>query len=292
MSGHDPARVIKKYYTIIPVRDCIGSIERTISGILSQSIPTEKICIVDDGSTDGTEDVLSRYQNEYPGSINIIRTNSASRDYGRIPSLINMCLDRKYDYHLIVGGDTILEPGYAETVLSGMERDPQIAIASGDYGRGIAREPQGAGRFVRQDFFFRFYDKYPEIVGHETAVCYKARANGYKLRVFNGARFEHVDQLGHGHRFIPWGYQKRALGYHPLFLLAMVLVEFLKNSNMGRRGACNMLWGYITFRPKENGHMRYFPESDRKEVRRVQMKHMRIKLAGLFKRTTPSDISY
>jgi len=273
-----------RYYVFLPVRNSEKSIEKVMDSLVGQSCPPEKILAVNDGSTDGTNGVLQEFKRRHGDKIGVFQTKSTTRDYKRIPSLWNMCLQRRFDYHMIAAGDTIFEEKYAEKILKELEADPEIVVASGHYGKERVVFPHGAGRFVKQDYFFRFYDRYPEIVGYETETVYKAMVNGYKAQVLKNARFEHTDQLGHKHDFAEFGQSMRAMGFHPLYALGRTVLEVVKNDNIGRRGACNMFWKYITFRPESAGYYSFFPKEDREKIRNLQKKRMKEKLGRPFRR--------
>ena len=268
-----------KYYAFGPVRNCGETIGRVVASLVHQTVPPERIILVNDGSTDDTLEVMERWQKWHP-NIEIITTDSTTSDFARIPGLLNMCLRKGYDYHMVAAGDTIFERDYAQKVLYQMKSDSLAVVASGSAGESRSRDPRGAGRFVRQDFFYRYYDGYPEIAGYESEILFRARIAGYAVKVVGDARFMHTDRLGHSHNFTEFGWGMRALGYHPLYVLGRTVTEFLRNDRVGRRGACNMLKSYLTYRPEQAGYHSMFPEDVRREIRGDQKRQM----AGMLKR--------
>lgn len=263
------------YYVFLPVRDSVDTIGNVLNSLLGQTHPPLVITVVDDGSTDGTEKVLAAFHREHPEKIRIITTRSATRDYKRLAGLWNRCLQKGPDYHMIAAGDTIFRADYAEIIIRGMDADQDIAVASGDTTVTKVKEPHGGGRFVRQRFFYRHYDRYPEIVGYESEILYTAVINKHSTKVFPNAILEHTDTLGHGHNFSEFGQGMRALGYHPLFVLFRALNAFVgRSGEMGRRGAVNMLWFYLTYKPNKSGYFSLFPEESRKKIREIQKKRM------------------
>ena len=247
------------YYAFLPVRDCKDSIGDVLQSLLAQTIPPEYIVVVDDGSTDGTQDILSGFEKRIE-MVRIIRTGNKTRDYSRLAGLWNMCISSGCDYHLICAGDTILDTDYAEQIVTEMDANRIIAVASGNCNPEPATDPHGGGRFVRQSFFYKFYERYPEIIGYESEILFRARIEGYATKVFNDVRFTHTDPLGGSHDFVEFGPSMRTLGYHPLYVLARAI--YTKNPKI--------LWGYLTFRPTKSGYYSMFPKEFREEVRRMQ----------------------
>jgi hypothetical protein len=62
----------------------------------------------------------------------------------------------------------------------------------------------------------------------------------------------------------------KALGYHPLYVFGRFCLEFIRNRDMGKKGALNMLWKYITFRQEKDGYYSFFPKEVRKKIRDFQ----------------------
>ena len=268
------------YIVVAPVRNGEATIAKTMDSILGQSLPPSMVAVVDDGSTDGTARILEEYRKAHPGRIRIRRTGSRTTDFTRIPRLLNMCLDAGYDYHMLGAADGAFSRGYAEAILARMEADPSVALASGDYGPGPPpHDPHGLGRFVRQSWFFSEYDGYPERVGFEPETVLRARLRGMQAVLYPDARYEHLADLGHAHNFSEFGHSMRALGFHPLYALGSC-ARSLMVSDLPRRGALNMLWQYMAYRPAASGYYSEYPAEFRRSVRRHQAAALKRRLAG------------
>jgi len=61
------------YVLITPARDEAQFIELTIKSVVAQTVRPIKWVIVSDGSTDGTDDIVSKYAAEHPW-IELVRT--------------------------------------------------------------------------------------------------------------------------------------------------------------------------------------------------------------------------
>ena len=180
------------YYCFFPVRDGESTIKRVTESLINQTIQPSKIIIVEDGSTDKTAIILEEFEKKYSNIVKVIHTDSKTRDFKRIPKLWNMCLEKKFDFHMIAAGDCIFEPEYAEKILSRMSEDQELVIASGDFGSKKSKAPHGAGRFVKQSWFFANYNKYHEIIGYESEILHKAISQNKRLEIFHDVCFDHV----------------------------------------------------------------------------------------------------
>jgi glycosyltransferase involved in cell wall biosynthesis len=248
-----------RYYAFLLVRDGENTIDDTLGSLVWQMVKPTKIIVVNDGSTDRTEDIVNEYIRDYPNIIEIINTYSEYRDYKRLPHLWNLSIEHatKYgyandcEYHMISGGDMKYSPNYAKIILEFMDQNRDTVVCSGGYTRNKSTVPRGGGRFVRNSFFRKYYRKYPTIVGYESEIIERALTNGYKVKVLNDAKYDHLDKLGHSHNFTEFGMGMKALGYHPLYVFGRVIVNIF-NSDIGFKGSCNMLVNYISYKPSKS----------------------------------------
>ncbi|HUS50477.1 MAG TPA: glycosyltransferase family A protein [Candidatus Paceibacterota bacterium] len=264
----------KTYYHFFCVRDSEKSILDVVDSIINQSYKPEKIIVVNDGSSDQTGKILDEYKNKFPELIEVIHTDSKTRDYSRIPKLWNMCIRKEYDFHMVGAGDVVYEKDYAQKLLNEFEKNSKLMICSGDHIPFKTKFPHGGGRFVKQSFFFKNYDKYFEIMGYESEILYRALSQGYEIKVFNDIILEHREELGYGHNFEEFGRGMKALGYHPLYVLGRCFTELLKDDNIGKKGIFNMFWKYLTYKPAESGYFSSFPKEVRKEIYNYQKQHI------------------
>lgn len=260
------------YYAFIPVRDCVEHIGEVIFSILEQTRPPMRLVVIDDGSTDGTSEILENIKNANPGIVKIISTGSKTRDYSRLVRLWNMCLQREGDYHMISAGDIILEREYAKILLDHMDEDPNMVVTSGAVRDLNLHTPSGAGRFVRQSFFFDNYAEYPNVIGYESEILWRAKILGYKIKVIDEAIMTHLIPVGKYHGFNEFGPGMKALGYHPLYVLARSILA--KNPRM--------LWSYLRYKPQKTGYLSLFPADLRAHVRRMQAVRMKQVIRNIF----------
>jgi GT2 family glycosyltransferase len=102
-------------------RDCLLSLER-------QTLPADHIIIVDDGSTDGTEEMLSA---EFPEVI-VLSGDGNLYWTAAINMGIRRALNMGVDFVMTLNNDTVASPGFVENMLAGSSRDSHALIGALD----------------------------------------------------------------------------------------------------------------------------------------------------------------
>jgi glycosyltransferase involved in cell wall biosynthesis len=267
---------VGSYFAIVTCRNSENEIENAIISLLKQTIVPKYIIVVDDGSTDGTPRILERLKSS-TDKINLITNPDLGYDIGRVVKNWNSAIAlarkqnlEKTDYHMISTDDTQYEESYSEKIMQEMDSDSKIAISSGNYDDNSYSTPHGAGRFVRNSFFEEFLGLYPEKMGYESVILQISLYHGFKNLVNNNARFSHTRPLGANHHFYEFGASMRTLGYHPLFVLGRFVQCFVTGHPMGRMGALQMLYHYLSYNPKQVGYDSMYDPEIRKAIRTRQ----------------------
>ena len=268
------------YSVIVTCRNSEQSILSTLNTLVEQSIKPEFIIVVDDGSTDNTSKILKDIQSQNK-NFYIITNPDLGYNIGRVVNNWNKALRlakklnlNPTDYHMIAPDDAEYEENYCEKIIRCMDADPSIVIASGNYDFNDFTMPRGAGRIIRNSFFFSVHSYYPEKMGYETIIFYSAIQNNLKYKVIPEARFVHTRALGSNHHFYEFGASMRTLGYHPLFVFGRFIKYLCSGKPIGRLGSIYMLYHYLSYRPKEKGYDSMFDVVTRKKVRGIQTKRI------------------
>jgi glycosyltransferase involved in cell wall biosynthesis len=103
-----------KLSIIIPVRDEAPSMKRCFDSILSQSFQDWEIICVDDGSTDGSADILLQYIR----SDKRIHGTVFNRHLGTVLARKLALLDARGDYVMFVDADDMLPPDACKTAVN------------------------------------------------------------------------------------------------------------------------------------------------------------------------------
>jgi glycosyltransferase involved in cell wall biosynthesis len=247
----------------------------------------------DDGSTDKTSEILTQTKQNWQ-SLHVITHNDLGYDIGRVVKNWNEAIaysrNKKLThatYHMIATDDTTYPPEYARDLVDFMDANSTIAVASGNYTKYVPEKPHGAGRFVRNSFFeqTQWGGLYPELMGYESAILYESERMGYRYATLTEARFSHSRPLGKHHKFYEFGASMKTLGYHPIFVWGRFAKYLVTGEVTGRIGAFNMLYYYLSYKPKIVGYDRLYDDQLRRFVREIQKRRMLTAISGKRRRT-------
>jgi len=227
---------------LIVARDEEEHIFDVISALNNQTVPIERVILVDDGSTDETASIGKKlgcnviYLPYHEGSL-IGTPEIAERWNKGLKSVA------KYspEYVLLVGGDHILPENYVEELLPKMT--DEIVIASGRIeGEGYTENaPRGSGRLVKASFWINENKmQYPVSNGWESWLLFKAMEMGYETKSFREivTKIERPTSFGKAKSL---GRAMYALGYDWKYALGRCFLTFFKSPKAGIK----MLWGWL-----------------------------------------------
>ena len=281
------------YFAIVTCRNSEDDIHAALASLRNQTLTPQYVIVIDDGSTDNTSEILTQIRQNWR-SLHVIRHNDLGYDIGRVVKNWNEAItySRNKDlahttYHMIATDDTIYPPGYAKELVDFMDGNSSIAIASGNYTKYVPDKPHGAGRFVRNSFFEQTHwgGLYPELMGYESAILYESERLGNRYTILPDAKFHHSRPLGTHHKFYEFGASMKTLGYHPIFVWGRFAKYLATGEVTGRVGAFNMLYYYLSYKPKSVGYDRLYDDQLRRFVREIQKRRMLSALSGKKRRS-------
>jgi glycosyltransferase involved in cell wall biosynthesis len=276
------------YFTIVTCRNSEDDIRAALTSLKDQTLSPQYVIVVDDGSTDKTSEILTQTKQNWQ-SLYVIKHKDLGYDISRVVRNWNEAITYSRlkelahtTYHMIATDDTTYPPGYAEKLVEVMDNNSNIAIASGNYTKYTPEKPHGAGRFVRNSFFEQTHwgGLYPELMGYESAILYESERLGYNNAILTDAKFQHSRPLGKHHKFYEFGASMKTLGYHPVFVWGRFAKYLATGEVTGRIGAFNMLYYYLSYKPKTVGYDRLYDDQLRKFVRRIQKRRMLSAISG------------
>jgi len=226
------------YVLITPARNEAAYIEKTIKSVIAQTVLPEKWVIVSDGSTDRTDDIIKRYEENYSFIQLLLIERCSSRNFGSKVYAIRAGLERlngvEYDFIGNLDADVSFESSYYERVLAKFQQSPKLGIAG-----GVLFEPCG-GNWIQQNVSLswsvsgpiQMFQRqcYEDIGGYlplrkggvDAMAEVMARMRGWEVRTFPEISVLHHRRTGteKGHivfaRFRQ-GIMEYSHGSHPLF---------------------------------------------------------------------------
>lgn len=124
-----------RFYIIIPAYNEEKHIAHTIQSLVSQTLPPKRIIVVNDNSTDQTQEIIDRFSMDYPivKSISVSSANVHSPG-SKIINAFNMGLaqlDEEYDVICKFDADLIFPKTYLESLKRIYESDNSNGIVGG-----------------------------------------------------------------------------------------------------------------------------------------------------------------
>ncbi len=192
---------MEKYVIITPARDEEAFIEKTIQSIINQTIQPVRWIIVNDNSTDKTNDIVERYTVEYRFIQLITITQSGERHFGNKVRAFNRGVSEtstlEYQYIGNLDADISLEKDHFERLLGEFAADPKLGIAGGMVSTNVDGQfisqnvaldsVAGAVQLFRKECFEQIGGYLPlPLGGVDAAAEIMARMKGWKVRTFPG----------------------------------------------------------------------------------------------------------
>ena len=226
------------YVLITPARNEAEFIEWTLRSVVAQTLPPAKWVIVNDGSTDGTAQIVERYASVHPWIELLQMPERRDRNFGGKAVAVDAGRQRvkglQFDVIGNLDADVSFEPDYFEFLMARFFDNPKLGVA----GTAFSEENQkynyefvgiehvsGMCQMFRRECF-------EEIGGYRTIksggidliAVLSARAKGWETRTFEEKRFVHHRTQGSA---LHAGFRERLhvgrkdylIGNHPLWEL-------------------------------------------------------------------------
>lgn len=228
-----------KYIIITPVRDEVRYIDETIASVTRQTVLPLQWILVDDGSTDGTSEILDNHAAQTSWIKVIRRDDRGCRVAGggvieAFYAGYSALSDQNWDFIVKLDGDLSFPPDYFEQCFKIFETEQTLGIGGGticQLENGQLRvdsvgDPlfhvRGATKIYRR----ACWEKISPLIkapGWDTIDEVKANLHGWTTRTFTDLKLlQHKPTGGADGSWRNWFKNGRAnyiTGYHPLFML-------------------------------------------------------------------------
>lgn len=254
----------RKIVVVSPCRNETAFMRKTLDSVVAQTVPPTLWVIVDDGSSDGSLEVIRDYMDRHDWIRLVQVPDRGHRAVG--PGVVRAFYAgletvhlEDYTYLCKLDLDLDLPSRYFETLLERMEADPRIGTCSGKpyicRGDKLVSERRGDEMSVGMTKFYR--RQCFEAIGgfvHEVmwdAIdCHKARQLGWKAVSWDhpDLNFEHLRPMGSSQASIFTGRRRHGFGQYfmgtaPLYFLATAFFRALEPPYV--LGGFSMVQGYV-----------------------------------------------
>jgi len=223
------------------------NVEELFETVEAQTKPPDLWLIVDDGSTDRTYVLLTKRAKTTPLNVRIWRGRIKRKpDYDTIGISIRkalLSLDEEtyvsFDYYCVLDADSRVGPDYFQVLLSRMDSDPTIGMASGAvyFGDKIERTrndlARGSGRATKAQIWRSVpRERMPDVVS-DAFFNAKTKMMGYSCKMYDDLRI--VQRRPTRQLTSPGEYRKGKLmamfWYNPAIVMIKAFLTLLSGRN-------------------------------------------------------------
>ena len=284
------------YVLVTPARNEAQFIESTIQSVVAQTARPIKWVIVSDGSTDGTDEIVSRYAVAHEWIELLRMPERKERHFAGKAFAFSAGKTRVDDvpYEVIANldADITFEKDYFAFLLGKLAGDPLLGVVgtpyvekSGetfDYKFTSLDHVSGACQVFRRECYEGIGGYVPVKVGTIDCIAViTARMKGWKTRTFTNKVCHHHRTVGTAQRGVMkasfyTGVMDYAMGNHPLWQLFRTLYQTTKRPVIVRGVALGVGYLWALLRRGERPVSREFITFHRRE----QMERLRNKVTG------------
>ena len=267
-----------RYVVISPVRNEAQYLDETIRCVVAQTVRPAQYILVDDGSTDGTFEIMQNWATKHPWIVPVHRPDSAgiqtqtssgsesqtergkrAREAKEILAFYfgyEQVMTVNWDYLVKLDGDLGMDEDYFQRCFSIFDREPQLGVGGGV----ICHFMNGQSVVERNPYFHvrgatKIYRRacWEAIGGVSCGAAWdtldetKANMLGWTSRSFPELHVIHYRYTGAANgtwqNAVKKGEWNYISGYHPLFMAAKCLKHLFKRPWV--TGAAGLLYGYI-----------------------------------------------
>lgn len=251
------------YVVITPARNEAQFIELTLNSMVAQTVKPLKWVIVSDGSTDGTDEIVSRYATEYPWIELVRMPERTERHFAGKVYAFNAGYSRvkDLDYAVVVSmdADISFEEDYFAFLLEKLTGDSRLGLVGTpfrdssngmyDYRFVSIEHVSGACQVFRRECFEAIGGYRPvKSGGIDLIAVLSARAAGWRTRTFAEKSCLHHRRMGTlRQRSLSNSFRRGRMDYllgsHPVWEIFRSIYQVKRKSHF--IGGILMLAGYF-----------------------------------------------
>lgn len=299
--------LLPSYVLITPAHNEEAFIEKTIESVIHQTILPMKWVIVDDGSTDKTAEIVSRYLIRYPWMELVQLSQRRGHNFASKVYAFNAGWEKVRDlaYNVIgnLDGDLSFDAEYFEFLQTKFKDDDHLGVAGTVFmedGYSSARDSfeghqhvAGGCQMFRKRCFEEIGGYIPNKAGGVDWIAVTtARMKGWKTRSFREKSFFHHRHLGMAERgnlsaLFSYGEKDYYLGGHPVWELFRVAYRIVHRPFLFGGLALGLGFGWAQLRmikrPVSAELMRFHRKEQMRKLRAVIKSVLTFKKVDSFK---------
>lgn len=277
---------IIRYVVVTPARDEAQHISVTIGSLVHQTIRPVEWVMVDDGSTDGTGEIVERLTSQYPWIKVLHRPDRGVRENatGVMEAFYYGYQSLKtadWDFIVKLDGDVSLDADYFENCFREFQQNPILGIGGGSIchlENGVLKVESCPRFHVRGAT--KIYSRacweaiggLLRVPGWDTVDEIKANMLGWKTRTFQNLKVLHYRRTGAAdgawRNSVKDGHADYISGYHPLFMGLKCIKRLFQRPYFV--GSLGLLYGF------GSDYIKRAPQvGDRALIRYVQRQQLR-----------------
>jgi glycosyltransferase involved in cell wall biosynthesis len=250
------------YVLITPARNEEAVIGHALASMVAQTHLPIRWVIVDDGSTDGTADLVEAYAKQHPWIELVRRPRRANRDFAGKVHSFNAGLERvrslSFDFIGNLDADISFSPDHFEFLIARLAENPKLGVTGTAYTQegwdstkdsfeGVT-SVHGACQLFRRQCFLDIGGYVPNPAGGiDWIAVTTARMKGWQTRNFTERRFHHYRIMGTAQRSevgaaFDYGLKDYFLGGSPIWEVCRVAYRSTKRPLL--LGGLGLLAGY------------------------------------------------
>ena len=227
-----------RYVVITPARNEGSHLQKTIDSVVAQTLPPQKWIIVNDGSTDDTQQIIGAAAKQHSWIQAVHRPDRGFRQQGggvieAFYDGFRLLGDEPWDYLVKLDADLSFTPDFFASCVARFDADPRLGIGGGticgEVNGILAKESQGDPPFhvrgatkIYRRACWQAIGGLIQAPGWDTLDEVKANMLGWKTCSFPELKLLHHRYTGRADgawkNWVKNGRANYIVGYHPLFM--------------------------------------------------------------------------
>jgi biofilm PGA synthesis N-glycosyltransferase PgaC len=250
------------YLLVTAAKNEEAFIELTLQSVVSQTVRPVRWLIVSDGSTDRTDEIVTRYAAQHDWIELYRMPERTTRDFGGKARCFNAGYETikhlPHDVIVSLDADITFDPGFFKFLLDQLALDPGLGIVGApfsedgltyDYRYSSADHVSGACQVFRRECFEAVGGYVPvKGGGIDVIAVLTARAKGWRTRTFTEMSCQHHRPMGSAINGSKWaanfklGRTGYRLGFHPVWQVFRSLYQMTRKPYIA--GGSALFLGY------------------------------------------------